>query len=76
MKKDKQKYLDIPTTHRAFLQCEFVPVFTMKMEKHLLVNLKCIQEVHSKYISSNCSERERGMLLLLIFLCLYGLYLE
>lgn len=46
---DNQKNFHVPSMHRAFLQCQFVDVFPMKLKNQLIVNLYYIQKVYSKW---------------------------
>lgn len=43
------KYLHSPSTHRAFLKCDFVDLLTMKLKSQLLVYMNQMQQVYSKW---------------------------
>jgi hypothetical protein len=55
-----EKNFHITSTHRDFLQCEFMDALPMKLENQLIIRLYHIEKVYLNgeyYISSNCSGR-------------------
>lgn len=57
-----EEIFHISSTHRNFLQCEFMDIFPMKLENQLIINLCHTEKVCSNgdyYIYFNCSGRER-----------------
>lgn len=56
-----EKNFHISSTLRDFLQCEFMDIFSMKLENQLIINLYHTEKVCSNgdyYIYFNCSRRE------------------